>query len=305
MKNRILLFFKGMAMGAADVVPGVSGGTIAFITGIYEELINSLNQINIANFKLLFKEGLPSFWRAVNGPFFLFLLTGILVSILSFAQVILYVLEHYPVQIWSFFFGLIIASAWLIGKTVKSWNLQALVALVVGAVIAYFISSAANAQPSTSTWFIFICGAIAICAMILPGISGSFVLVLLGAYQTVLGALKDKNLLIITVFGSGCVVGLLSFSKLLKFLFDRFKDFTIALLAGFMIGSLYKVWPWKQNVGNAPLVVHSDGREEWLTRNVWPQEFVGDNLLWTAIALMAFGLLVVVVLDRFGPRESE
>lgn len=303
-KNRLLLSLKGMAMGAADVVPGVSGGTIAFITGIYEELILSINKISLQSLKVLKEKGIKEFWKEINGTFFVFLFAGIFISILSLAKAVLFLLENHPVLIWSFFFGLIIASTILVGKTVSKWNVGTVSSLLIGAVIAFFISSIQTVGHVDAKWYLFLSGAIAICAMILPGISGSFILVLLGSYHTVLSALKDKDLAIIALFGSGCVVGLLSFARLLKFLFARFKEITVALLTGFMMGSLYKVWPWKMNIGSEPLVIHSDGREDWMTTNVLPSNFEGDNQLLMAILLAFAGLALVLVLEKFAPKEK-
>ncbi len=257
--GKILLSLKGVAMGAADVVPGVSGGTIAFITGIYEELISSINEINLGALKVLKKDGIKAFWEKINGTFFVFLFAGIIVSIASLAKLVLFLLENHPVEIWSFFFGLIVASTYVVGKTVEKWNMPVLLAFAIGTVIAVYISSIQTVANADASWYIFLSGCIAICAMILPGISGSFILVLLGSYHTVLDAIKSKEILTLGMFMTGCLVGILSFSKLLKFLFSRFKDLTIAVLAGFMLGSLYKVWPWKVKVGDAPLVIHSDG----------------------------------------------
>ncbi|MCT4560814.1 MAG: DUF368 domain-containing protein [Crocinitomicaceae bacterium] len=303
-KNRLLLSLKGMAMGAADVVPGVSGGTIAFITGIYEELILSINKISLQSLKVLREKGIKEFWKEINGTFFVFLFAGIFISILSLAKAVLFLLENHPVLIWSFFFGLIIASTILVGKTVSKWNVGTVSSLLIGAVIALFISSIQTVGHVDAKWYLFLSGAIAICAMILPGISGSFILVLLGSYHTVLSALKDKDLAIIALFGSGCVVGLLSFARLLKFLFARFKEITVSLLTGFMMGSLYKVWPWKMNIGTEPLVIHSDGREDWMTTNVLPSNFEGDNQLLMAILLAFAGLALVLVLEKFAPKEK-
>lgn len=304
-KKYPLLALKGMAMGAADVVPGVSGGTIAFITGIYEELISSINNINLSLFKTLKNEGFVAAWKQLNGTFLVVLFAGIIVSIASLAKGVTYLLENHPVLIWSFFFGLIVASAWIIGKSIKKWAIPEITALMIGTVVALWISSLqTTAGPDSSMWYIFISGAVAICAMILPGISGSFILVLMGSYHLVLNAVKEREIITILVFMSGCLIGLLSFAKLLKFLFSRFKEITIATLTGFMIGSLYKVWPWKVNVGDEPLVIHSNGKEDWMQANVLPQDFIGDNQLVLAIGCMIFGLVLVIVLERFAPKEA-
>lgn len=299
-----LLTLKGMAMGAADVVPGVSGGTIAFISGIYEELITSINNVNLEAIRVLKRDGVKAAWNHVNGTFLLFLLTGIAISILSLSKLVLYLLAEHPIPIWSFFFGLVVASSWLVSKSVSKWNSGTIVALIIGIIIAFFISSVQTVAAGISGWYIFLSGAIAICAMILPGISGSFILVLMGSYHVVLNALHDRDFALIGLFASGCLVGILSFARLLKFLFAKFKSITVALLTGFMIGSLYKVWPWKVNVGSAPVVVHSDGREDWMTTNVLPGNFEGEALVWQAIICLLVGFLLIVVLERFAPKEK-
>lgn len=300
----VFVVLKGMAMGAADIVPGVSGGTIAFIAGIYEELINSINNCDLSALRILFKEGFSAFWKHTNGTFLVTLILGVGISLVSLANVISYLLEAHPVLIWSFFFGLIIASVWLVGKSITKWSPGAALALVAGIAIAFYLSSLTSVAHVEGDWFIFVSGMIAICAMILPGISGSFILVMLGSYHKVLGAIKDKDLMLIALFGAGCVIGLLAFSKVLKFLFSRFKDVMIALLTGFMIGALYKVWPWKNRVGDTPLVVHSDGKEDYLMTNVLPNGFEGDAQIGMAIACAVGGLLLIIVLERFAPKEK-
>ena len=217
---------------------------------------------------------------------------------------VLYLLAEHPILIWSFFFGLVVASSWLVSRSVNKWNAGTVLTLIIGIIIAFFISSAQTVAAGASGWYIFLSGAIAICAMILPGISGSFILVLMGSYHIFLNALHDKNLTLIGLFAAGCLVGILSFARLLKFLFSKFKEITVALLTGFMIGSLYKVWPWKVNVGSAPVVVHSDGREDWMTTNVLPTNFDGDPLIWQAIVCLLIGFLLIVVLERFAPKEK-
>lgn len=299
-----LLSLKGAAMGAADVVPGVSGGTIAFISGIYEELIESINNINFGALKVWKNEGFKSFWNHINGTFFVFLFAGIIISIASLAMVVTYFLEVHPVLIWSFFFGLIVASVWLIGKTIKIWTLGAILMLLIGTLIAFYISSIESVATVEAKWYIFLSGAIAICAMILPGISGSFILVLMGSYHLVLEAVKSRDLAIIALFGAGCVIGLLTFARLLKYLFHHYKEVTIALLTGFMVGSLYKVWPWKIKVGDEPLVIHSNGKEDWMMTNVLPSNFDGEALLWPAIGCAIGGMLLILILERFAPKEA-
>lgn len=300
----LLVSVRGVAMGAADVVPGVSGGTIAFITGIYEELINSLNNINLGALKVLFKEGIKPFWKHINGTFFVFLFGGIILSIATLAKGVSYLLENHPVLLWSFFFGLIVASVWLIGKTIRRWNVGVVAAMLVGTAVAFYISTIQTVASVDAEWYILLSGAIAICAMILPGISGSFILVLLGSYKIVIDAIKDRDLMIITLFAIGCIIGLVTFARVLKLLFANFKEVTIALLTGFMLGSLYKVWPWKNRVGEEPLVVHSDGKEDWMMQNVLPGDFSGnDQLLYASLCALG-GLLLIVVLERFAPKDA-
>lgn len=302
--SKLLLSLKGVAMGAADVVPGVSGGTIAFITGIYEELITSINNINLEALKVLRKEGVAACWKHINGTFFLFLFAGIIVSIASLAKLVLFLLENHPTTLWSFFFGLIVASTWVVGKKVSNWKPGVFVGFAAGTAIAVWISSIQTVGSADASWYIFLSGCIAICAMILPGISGSFILVLLGSYHVVLDAIKNKEFGTILIFLAGCTVGILSFARLLKFLFTKYKNITIAILSGFMLGSLYKVWPWKERVGTEPLVVHSDGKEDWMMQNVSPMNFDGEPMLWSAIAFGIVGLVLVLVLDRFSPEEA-
>lgn len=298
-----MLSLKGIAMGAADVVPGVSGGTIAFISGIYEELIESINKINFGALKVWKNEGFKSFWSHINGTFFVFLFAGIIISIATLAKVVTYFLEVHPVLIWSFFFGLIVASVWLVGKTIKKWSLGIIAMLLIGTIIAFYISSIESVAHVEAKWYIFLSGAIAICAMILPGISGSFILVLMGSYHIVLDAVKSKDLMIIGLFAMGCLIGLLTFARLLKYLFNHFKEITIALLTGFMIGSLYKVWPWKNQIGEEPLVIHSNGKEDWMMTNVLPANFNGEALLWPSIGCAIGGMLLILILERFAPKE--
>ena len=244
----LLLLLKGMAMGAADVVPGVSGGTIAFISGIYEELLETINSVNFGVLKTLKNNGIKTAWKSINGNFIVTLFLGIGISIASLAKLISYLLEAHPILIWSFFFGLVLASIVYVGKQVRSWNAGAMVSLIIGTGLAFWITILPPLSSSNELWFIFVSGMIAICAMILPGISGSFILLLMGSYKTVLEALKDKELLTIGMFMAGAVIGLLSFSRVLKWMFAKYHDLTIAILTGFLIGSLNKLWPWKETI---------------------------------------------------------
>lgn len=240
-----IIGLKGIAMGAADAVPGVSGGTIAFISGIYEELVNTISGVNLSLITTLRKEGFNAFWKQLNGSFLLALLSGILVSFVSFMRLAKYLIEQHPVLIWSFFFGLIVASIIYVSKQIKQWNISTFIAILLGTLLAYFITTLPSLGSNENLLFLFFAGAVAICAMILPGISGSFILVILGAYKTLSDAIYSFDFKKILILVAGALVGLLSFSKLLKWLFQRYENITLATLTGFIIGSLNKVWPWK------------------------------------------------------------
>lgn len=293
-KDYAVLTLKGMAMGAADVVPGVSGGTIAFIAGIYDELINSIKSINMHSLKLLFTGNLARFWKAVNGNFLFALLLGIAISVFSLAKLITYLLVNEPVLVWSFFFGLVLASTWFVSKDIKGWNWKTVAGFVVGAAVAYYITVATPAETSTNLMFIFLCGAIAICAMILPGISGSFILVLLGKYFYVMEAVKTLDLVVLGVFAFGAALGITSFSHVLSYALKNFRNITLSVLSGFMLGSLNKVWPWKEV---EKLV--SDGHEVMIEHNVAPNTEVAE-----AVVLMLIGFILVYVLEKISAKKA-
>ena len=328
----LLITLKGIAMGAADAVPGVSGGTIAFISGIYEELIETISNINLSLFKVLKQEGFLAFWRALNGSFLFALLIGVVVSFITFMRLAKYLIEYHPILIWSFFFGLIIASIYFVGKQIKKWHLGSISALIIGAVLAYSItlipSSANNEQPL----FLFLAGALAICAMILPGISGSFILVVLGAYKTLSDAFHDFDIKRILIFASGALVGLLSFSHVLKWLFKNFHNLTLALLTGFIFGSLNKVWPWKMTES---IIIKKTGEikqfsdiSDLSNLTLYQQQLMdfeslkvvsersisaftyselNNNInpqILPAIALMIAGFLTIFILEKLGTRKK-
>jgi len=305
MKNTLLLYAKGIAMGAADVVPGVSGGTIAFITGIYDELLRSIGAIPGAAM-LLFRGRIREAWATANANFLLVLFGGILTSVFSLAKLITYLLEAHPIPVWSFFFGLILVSVHLVGKEIQRWDLSRIVGLILGVVFAYVITVAAPMQWSSSSLSLFFAGAIAICAMILPGISGSFILVLLGLYPVVLGAVKDLDLAVMSIFAAGCLVGLLSFARVLSWMLDRWRDLTLAFLTGLMLGSLNKVWPWKETL---TWRIDSHGeRIPMLEQNLLPGaygELTGqDPQLVLAIVLAVAGIVLVLGLEWFAGRRQ-
>src|SRR5690606_16657882 len=292
----LILSLKGMAMGAADAVPGVSGGTIAFISGIYEELVNTISGVNLKLFKTLKTEGIVAFWRQLNGSFLVALLSGIIVSFFIFMKLAKYLIEHHPILIWSFFFGLIAASIFFVGRQIKQWNLLAITGFIVGTIAAYYVTTLPTMANNESPFFLFIAGAIAICAMILPGISGSFILVVLGAYTTLSQAISDLDVKRIAIFASGALVGILSFSHLLKWLFKHYYNVTLALLTGFIFGSLNKIWPWKKVIS---FYTNSKGEQMPLVEeSVSPFAFDGDSQLVYAILLMVLGFLTIFILEK-------
>lgn len=298
-RDYLLLTLKGMAMGAADVVPGVSGGTIALITGIYEELIFSIKSINLKALKLLLSGRPAAFWKAINGSFLLSVLLGIAISIFSLAKGLTFLLHHYPILVWSFFFGLIVASAIYVARTIKAWNAGAVIAGIAGIVIAYFITVISPAEANTTWFYIFFSGMIAICAMILPGISGSFILVLLGMYQFILGAVGDLNIPVLLVFVAGAAIGIIGFSNVLSWLLKKFHTLTIALLAGFMVGSLNKIWPWKE-ITESFIDRHGEVRP-LAEKNILPTTYENltgnESLLWGAILFLVVGFVLIFVIE--------
>lgn len=296
------LMLKGMAMGAADVVPGVSGGTIAFISGIYEELITSINGIRPSLLGVLKNEGFRAFWREANGGFLLAVLSGIAISVLSLARGISWLLTHQPVLLWSFFFGLVLASVIYVAKDIRRWDLGVVAMGIFGALLAYAVVSLPVSEQESGLPYLFLSGALAICAMILPGISGAFILVLLGSYKTVLDAVHQRELQVILVVGAGAVVGLLSFARLLKWMFARFKNPTLALLTGFILGSLPKIWPWKQVLETRIF----DGKEIPVREAVvTPWNYQGDPQWIPALGLAILGFWLIFILERLATQKNS
>ncbi|MBO6606304.1 DUF368 domain-containing protein [Psychroserpens sp.] len=316
-KDYLIVTLKGIAMGAADVVPGVSGGTIAFISGIYEELISSIDNINLGVFKVWKKDGFLAAWRSINGGFLLALFTGIAISILSLAKLIKWLLHNEPILLWSFFFGLVLASILYIGKQINKWSLVTVLALIVASVGSYFITLAEPfASPDSSLYLLF-CGFVAIIAMILPGVSGAFILLLLGAYETAINTvnnlleglstgnvdlLKDA-LFKFLMLGIGAIIGLKLFSKILNWMFKHQKNLTLAILTGFMIGSLNKIWPWKRVLKTR---INSEGQEvTLLDESIWPTNYQGDNQLTIALVLVLVGFLTILILEYLGRKKPN
>jgi putative membrane protein len=306
-KDYLLISLKGIGMGAADVVPGVSGGTIAFITGIYEELINSIKSVNFKTLKLLFTGKLRAFWQGINGNFLLALVSGIFISVLSLAKLLQYLLEHQPVLIWSFFFGLIVASSVFVAKKVHHWNVSTILPMLAGGIIAYYITIVSPAEAHISYPFIFLSGAIAICAMILPGISGSFILLLMGMYKFILDSVTNLRILVVLTFLSGAAIGLVLFSNFLSWLLRKYHSQTVAMLTGFMVGSLNKVWPWKEVtktftdrhgvVKTLEEISVLPGRYEQVTGN--------EAYLGWAIALAVVGFVLIWFVEKITSQQDS
>lgn len=328
----LFISLKGIAMGAADAVPGVSGGTIAFISGIYEELITTISGVNLDLLKTLRKSGFAVFWTQLNGNFLLALLTGIIISFVSFMRLAKFLIEQHPVLIWSFFFGLIVASIFFVGKQIQRWHLGTIVALVFGTLVAFYITTLPSMANNDSSIFLFFAGALAICAMILPGISGSFILVILGAYKTLSDALHAFDFKRIAIFAFGAVIGLLSFSRILKWLFNNYKNTTLAVLTGFIFGSLNKIWPWKETLtvlekttgiripikkitDFGTLEVYQRQINDFDTFKMISEKSISpfryseinngmDAQLIFAIGLMIVGFLTIFILEKVGSKTS-
>lgn len=306
MKHSLLLYLKGMAMGAVDVVPGFSGGTVALILGIYDRLLVSLAALPQA--LLLFVRGrIRDAWEACNATFLLLVMLGILTSVFTLAKAISYLMAAEPVLLWSFFFGLVLVSVWLVAREVGQWRWPCLLGFAVGLAGAIWVTTAAPMQLQADPLTLFLAGAIAISAMILPGVSGSFMLVLMGFYPVVLGALKNLDFAILAVFGAGCLVGLMSFAKLLSWLLSRLRDLTLALLAGVILGSLGKVWPWKHT-----LSWQTNSRGEsfpLLQENLLPERFAlvtgQDPQLLLAVSLSMLAIVLVLGIEWYGRRAVQ
>ena len=300
LKDYLLTYLKGMAMGAADIVPGVSGGSIALITGIYEKLLDSIKSFDQTAIKHLFKFEIRELWKHVNGKFLATLLFGILSSIFALSKIITYLIDEHPIPVWSFFCGLIIISAIIILRDIKSWSIAVVVAIVLGIVSAYLFTSIPPVNSPDGQWFTFVAGVIAICAMILPGVSGSFLLLMLGQYERILAAVSEKDLVIIAIFGAGCITGLLAFSRLISWLLKKYHAITIGMLSGFMLGSINKLWPWKLVLSYR--MSSSGVQKPFMTENILPQYYLEqtgqDSLFLQAILAFAFGVLIVLGIER-------
>jgi len=295
----IILAAKGFCMGASDVVPGVSGGTMAFILGIYEELINAIKSFDLKSLKLLMTLKIRAFIEHISWQFLLSVGIGILTAIFTLAKALAWLLHNTPVLIWSFFLGLILASVVTVSRRIKHWQLLTWACLLGGLIGIYFLVGLVPGTTPNDLWFLFLSGAIAICAMILPGISGSFILVLMGKYQYILEAVNQRDFIVLLVVAAGACVGIAAFSRILGWLLSKYHDLMVAFLTGLMLGSLRKIWPWKETLES---IIDSHGKTVPIVQaNIFPSQWSSEVL--SALCLMVAGFLVVFVLDRMAGKD--
>ncbi len=308
MKEYTNYFFKGIAVGVANIIPGVSGGTIALITGIFERLINAIKAFDLTAAKLLFTGKWKTFAEKTDFYFLLTLFVGIALAIITLARVFDYLFRDYPVYIWSYFFGLVLASIYFVAKTIERWNFVVILLFVLGTAFAVFVSLINPAAENSNFWYLFLCGIVAICSMILPGLSGSFVLILMGNYELVaIQAINNRELSILFPVALGAIIGLIAFSHLLSWVFKRYKDQTIAVLVGFILGSLNVLWPWKtaeflKNSAGELILKHG---EKIVARyaSVLPQYY--DKVFWIAVFVMVLGILSITVIELMAGNEAK
>ncbi len=312
----LIITAKGLAMGAADVVPGVSGGTIAFISGIYEELIETIHKLDFGFLKSWKKDGFLAAWNNYNLIFLLALFSGITISILSLAKLITWLLSNHPILVWSFFFGLVLASILYVGKQITKWQIGTVISLIIAAALSYAITLAKPIGDTGSTWFLFFAGFIAIIAMILPGISGAFILLLLGAYKSIIGTITQlgdgitglnwnifsEAFLKLCVFAIGAIVGLKVFSRILNWMFKHHKNLILAVLTGFMVGALNKIWPWKEVIEYR--INHSGERTPLIEKSILPSNYDGDSLVIYAVIFTILGFLSIFILERLAVNKN-
>ncbi len=289
-KEILSFYLIGFVMGAADLVPGVSGGTIAFISGIYQNLVHSIKEISSKGLSLLFKGQFKELYNTIPWSFLLPLFAGIFTAIFSLSGLITFTLKNYPVQTWSFFFGLVVASLFIVLPSVKVWNIKTILGFILGSIGAFWLVGIIPVETGQNLLLFFFSGALAIMAMILPGISGSFILLILGKYNQVLEAVNDFNLPILVAVSLGCIIGLGLFSRVLDYLFKNYYSLTMSVLSGFLLGSLRKVWPWKETIA---FYTDSHGDLKPLVENnIMPADF-GANF-WLAILLAVAGFVFVL-----------
>jgi putative membrane protein len=297
----IVLYTKGICMGASDVVPGVSGGTMAFILGIYEELIDAIRSFDLKSLQLLVTLKFRSLLDRVSWHFLVALGLGILTAIFTLSRLLSWLLQNRPVLIWSFFLGLILASVVSVSRRVEAWQILTWLCLAGSTLGSYLLVGLVPVSTPNDHWFLFLCGAVAICAMILPGISGSYILVLLGKYHYVLEAVNHRDILVLSLVAAGACLGIIAFSRILGWLLRTYHDLMVATLTGLMLGSLRKVWPWKETLETA---VDMHGRIAPLVQsNILPGQWNREVL--AALSLMAIGLLAVLCLDRLANRNKH
>ena len=308
-KQHLITYIKGIAMGAADVVPGVSGGTIALITHIYERLISAIDTISLSLVLQLFTSNRKEAWAKLDGSFLLALSLGIGTSILLVTGGVSWLLEYFPIPLWAFFFGLILSSAFVLKSSVSNWNMGSILMLILGGLIAFGIGLVAPSQGSESLIYLFFCGMLVVIAMILPGISGAFILILLGAYGTALDTVEQlksfviDGFIVFAVMASGGLVGLKVFAKILRWLYTTYKNMVLATMIGFLLGSLYKVWPWKEIT---QYYTNSSGERIPLTSvSVFPDVLNADNHVILAVCTFFLGLILLFLLERLSKSKPN
>ena len=308
MKEYISYFAKGLAVGIANIIPGVSGGTIALITGIFERLINAIKSFDIKAAQLLFKGNWKAFTEKTDFYFLLTLFAGVGVAIITLARLFDFLFHHYPVYIWAYFFGLVLSSVYYVGKTVEKWKASTLISFIIGTAFAIGISLINPATANDNFLYLMLCGVVAICSMILPGLSGSFVLILMGNYQLIaIDAINNRDLGIIIPVGIGAVVGLIAFSHVLSWVFKRYKDQTIAMLTGFILGSLSILWPWKEpeyltNAAGDFIMKHG---EKVIARYsvILPEQLNTEVII--GAGFMVLGILSIVLVEYMAQTKPD
>ncbi len=298
-KERLLLMLKGIAMGVANVIPGVSGGTIALITGIFERIINSIKAVDLYAFKLFFKGKFKEFAEHIDFYFLLFLFTGIGVGILGFARILKYLFEYYPIPVWAFFLGLVVASVWFVAKSIKKWDLYSVITFIVGTAIALVINILTPMSENSSFLYLILCGAGGISSMILPGLSGSFVLILMGNYQLVMiEATSSLNLSILFPVAIGAVTGIMLFSRFLSWILDKYPNSTLSMLAGFILGSSIILWPWKNEI------IKIFGNKEKVVGYNWFFPEMNGDFYW-AVAYFILGFAIIFIIEFLSKLKTK
>lgn len=306
MKSYLIYFLKGLAMGVANIIPGVSGGTLALITGIFERLINAIKAFDIKALRLLLKGEWKTFAQKTDLYFLLSLVLGIAVAIISLARIFDFLFKHYPIYIWAYFFGLVLASIYFVGKTIDKWSWSVILFFILGTAFALYVSFLHPASENANFWYLVLCGVVAICSMILPGLSGSFVLILMGNYQLVaIHAINNLDFGVLAPVALGAVAGLIAFSYLLSWVFKHFKNQTLAVLTGFILGSLNVLWPWK----TAEYLTNQDGQfvlkhgEKIVSRYASTLPTQLDHHFWWAVVIIVLGILTITLIELMASRN--